>query len=259
MLTVLIYLLVMVLVGGLLFLGASAVFGRSEELPPLPPGTTATVLPAEDVTAADVKALRFQQTCAATRRARSTGRWTPGAGIDSLRAQLAARDAGAGAAGQAGTGGATMTLDERSRCPWAVDSAAPGLTPTTTTSSGGSRCTAATSCSSACAWRRFSRDCRGSRSCASAKRSEGLRRVDPERVAVYREADVERLLGDAGIVRNRAKIEAVIGNARAVLDLSGTDLDTLLWSFAPPRRARRWTESRTFRPSPPSPRRWRRS
>lgn len=63
---------------------------------------------------------------------------------------------------------------------------------------------------------------------------------DPEAVAAFTDADVQRLLGDTGIVRNRAKIEAVIRNARAVLDLSGTDLDTLLWSFAPPRRARRW-------------------
>lgn len=63
---------------------------------------------------------------------------------------------------------------------------------------------------------------------------------DPEMVARYADGDVERLLGDAGIVRNRAKIEAVIGNARAVLDLADTDLDSLLWSFAPPRRARRY-------------------
>ncbi|WP_420881110.1 DivIVA domain-containing protein [Rhodococcus sp. (in: high G+C Gram-positive bacteria)] len=95
MLTVLIYLLVMVLVGGLLFLGASAVFGRSEELPPLPPGTTATVLPAADVTGADVKALRFQQTL----RGYKAGEvdWALdrlGKEIDSLRAQLVIRDAG---------------------------------------------------------------------------------------------------------------------------------------------------------------------
>ncbi|MGF7121086.1 DNA-3-methyladenine glycosylase I [Rhodococcus sp. BE178] len=63
---------------------------------------------------------------------------------------------------------------------------------------------------------------------------------DPEIVAAYTESDVDRLLGDARIVRNRAKIEAVIGNARAVLDLADTDLDTLLWSFEPPRRARRF-------------------
>ncbi|MCA1004193.1 DivIVA domain-containing protein [Rhodococcus hoagii] len=103
MLTVLIYLLVMVLVGGLLFLGASAVFGRSEELPPLPPGTTATELPAEDVTGADVKALRFQQTLRGYKA--SEVDWALdrlGREIDSLRAQLAVRDAGAGAAGAPG-------------------------------------------------------------------------------------------------------------------------------------------------------------
>src|SRR5690606_36183665 len=61
---------------------------------------------------------------------------------------------------------------------------------------------------------------------------------DVEAVARFTEADVERLLADSGIVRNRRKIEAVIANARAVLELP-TDLDELLWSFAPPRRARR--------------------
>lgn len=51
-------------------------------------------------------------------------------------------------------------------------------------------------------------------------------------VAGYGEADVTRLLGDAGIVRNRAKIEAAIVNARAALDLPD-GLSALLWSFAP--------------------------
>jgi DNA-3-methyladenine glycosylase I len=55
---------------------------------------------------------------------------------------------------------------------------------------------------------------------------------DPARVALFDEADVERLLADAGIVRNRAKVLATIANARAVLDLDGS-LDELLWSFAP--------------------------
>ena len=54
----------------------------------------------------------------------------------------------------------------------------------------------------------------------------------PEDVARFGETDVTRLLGDAGIVRNRAKIEATIANARAVLALD-TGLDALLWSFAP--------------------------
>ncbi|OLL18170.1 MULTISPECIES: DNA-3-methyladenine glycosylase I [unclassified Rhodococcus (in: high G+C Gram-positive bacteria)] len=63
---------------------------------------------------------------------------------------------------------------------------------------------------------------------------------DVEVVARYTDDDVARLLGDAGIVRNRRKVEAVVANARAVLDLEGTDLDALLWSFAPARRARRF-------------------
>jgi DNA-3-methyladenine glycosylase I len=55
---------------------------------------------------------------------------------------------------------------------------------------------------------------------------------DPERVAAYDQHDVERLLGDEGIIRNRAKIEAAIVNARCVLELDG-GLDALLWSYAP--------------------------
>ena len=51
-------------------------------------------------------------------------------------------------------------------------------------------------------------------------------------VAGYGEAEVGRLLADAGIVRNRAKIEAAIANARAALELPD-GLSALLWSFAP--------------------------
>ncbi|MBU8833453.1 DNA-3-methyladenine glycosylase I [Mycolicibacterium goodii] len=60
---------------------------------------------------------------------------------------------------------------------------------------------------------------------------------DPERVARYTDADIERLMADAGIVRNRAKIEATIANARAVDELD-VDFGELLWSFAPPPRPR---------------------
>lgn len=57
---------------------------------------------------------------------------------------------------------------------------------------------------------------------------------DPEHVARFDDADVERLLADAAIVRNRAKITATVANARAVLELrSDGGLDDLLWSFAP--------------------------
>ena len=55
---------------------------------------------------------------------------------------------------------------------------------------------------------------------------------DIERVAGFGEADRQRLLADAGIVRNRAKIDAAIRNARAALELD-RPLDELLWSFAP--------------------------
>lgn len=55
---------------------------------------------------------------------------------------------------------------------------------------------------------------------------------DPARVAAFGDDDVERLMDDAGIVRNRRKIEAALGNARAVLALEGTFAD-LVWSFTP--------------------------
>ncbi|MGA7135230.1 MAG: DNA-3-methyladenine glycosylase I [Mycobacterium sp.] len=54
---------------------------------------------------------------------------------------------------------------------------------------------------------------------------------DPEKVARFDDADVARLMADQGIVRNRAKIEATIANARAAADVA--DLSELLWSFAP--------------------------
>lgn len=53
-----------------------------------------------------------------------------------------------------------------------------------------------------------------------------------ERVAEFGDADVVRLLGDAGIVRNRAKILAVLRNAHAAAALDG-GLDALIWSHAP--------------------------
>jgi DNA-3-methyladenine glycosylase I len=54
---------------------------------------------------------------------------------------------------------------------------------------------------------------------------------DPAAVAAFGEADVARLLADAGIVRNRAKIHAVIGNARAALGLPD-GLSALVWKYA---------------------------
>lgn len=69
------------------------------------------------------------------------------------------------------------------------------------------------------------------------RKRERLREVfadfDPAVVATFGDADTERLLGDAGIIRNRMKIEATISNARTLLALDGSFGD-LLWSFAPP-------------------------
>jgi DNA-3-methyladenine glycosylase I len=74
------------------------------------------------------------------------------------------------------------------------------------------------------------------------RKREGFRAAfdnfDPEKVATYGEAEIDRLLGDTGIVRNRAKIEATIHNARVVSDLP-VPLNELLWSFAPPPRPAR--------------------
>jgi DNA-3-methyladenine glycosylase I len=56
---------------------------------------------------------------------------------------------------------------------------------------------------------------------------------EPERVAGFGEADVARLLADAGIVRHRGKIEAAIANAQAVVALraTGRPLPELVWSY----------------------------
>ncbi|HWO66344.1 MAG TPA: DivIVA domain-containing protein [Umezawaea sp.] len=61
MTTALIYLVVMVLVAAVVFLLSALVFGRGEELAPLPPGASPTRLPPDDVTSNDVRNLRFQQ------------------------------------------------------------------------------------------------------------------------------------------------------------------------------------------------------
>ena len=58
---ILLYLVVLILVATVLFGLGSVLFGRGERLPPLPRGTTATVLPASGVTASDVDAVKFTQ------------------------------------------------------------------------------------------------------------------------------------------------------------------------------------------------------
>jgi len=57
---------------------------------------------------------------------------------------------------------------------------------------------------------------------------------EPERVAEFGERDIERLLGDASIVRHRGKIEAAIANARATIALrETTPLHELFWQYGP--------------------------
>jgi DNA-3-methyladenine glycosylase I len=75
------------------------------------------------------------------------------------------------------------------------------------------------------------------------KRRETLRAAfagfDIDAVAEFGDADVERLMQDPGIIRNRAKVMSTIGNARITRDLIADDpgaLDQLIWSFAPPPR-----------------------
>jgi DNA-3-methyladenine glycosylase I len=69
------------------------------------------------------------------------------------------------------------------------------------------------------------------------RKREGYRKAfagfEPERVAAFGPDDFDRLMLDAGIVRNRSKIEATIDNARAILALeaSGTGFVDHLWSF----------------------------
>ena len=72
------------------------------------------------------------------------------------------------------------------------------------------------------------------------RRRPGFRTVfhdfEPEAIAAFTDDDVERLMLDERIIRNRAKILATIGNARATLELTANGagaLDELMWSFAP--------------------------
>jgi DNA-3-methyladenine glycosylase I len=68
---------------------------------------------------------------------------------------------------------------------------------------------------------------------------------DPARIAKYTEADVQRLLANAGIIRSRSKIEATIGNARAYLKFAeqGEDFAKFCWAFVDGKPIRNsWTE-----------------
>ena len=86
---ILLYLVVLILVAIVLFGVASLLFGRGEQLPPLPRGTTATVLPASGVTGADVEAVKFAQVLRGYKTAEVD--WVLqrlGAELDGLRAEV---------------------------------------------------------------------------------------------------------------------------------------------------------------------------
>lgn len=90
------------------------------------------------------------------------------------------------------------------------------------------------------------------------RKREGFRRAfasfDPASVAEYGPADVERLMQDTGIVRNRAKIEATLNNARRFLELAGErgSFAAYVWSFEPAPRPgpRDWAELAAREPAP---------
>jgi DivIVA domain-containing protein len=88
---ILLYLVVLILVAVVLFGVGSVLFGRGERLPPLPRGTTATMLPASEITGADVEALKFSQTVRGYKVAEVD--WALdrlGQEVDQLRGQVAA-------------------------------------------------------------------------------------------------------------------------------------------------------------------------
>lgn len=90
MITALVYLLVMLLVAGVVFLLAALIFGRGEELEPLPPGVSPTRLPARDIHGDDVAQVRFQLVLRGYKM--SEVDWVMqrlGAELDELRARIA--------------------------------------------------------------------------------------------------------------------------------------------------------------------------
>ena len=112
-------------------------------------------------------------------------------------------------------------------------------TATTTTASGASRSTTTGGCSRSSASRASSP---GSSWLTILRKRDAFRRAfagfDAARVARFGARDVERLLGDAGIVRHRGKIESTINNARRALELRDEfgSLAAYVWRFEPDAR-----------------------
>lgn len=96
------------------------------------------------------------------------------------------------------------------------------------------------------------------------RRREGFRSAfagfSIPKVAAFTDTDRERLLADAGIIRNRAKIDATLANAQVLTGWQDGELDELIWSYAPDPASRPApASSGTWRPSPRSPRLCRRT
>ncbi|WP_433587341.1 DNA-3-methyladenine glycosylase I [Providencia alcalifaciens] len=82
------------------------------------------------------------------------------------------------------------------------------------------------------------------------KKRQGYRELfhqfDPEKIALMNETDVERLMQDARIIRNRLKINAIISNAKAYLSMKnhGEDFSMFIWAFVNHQpKVNNWTES----------------
>jgi DNA-3-methyladenine glycosylase I len=88
---------------------------------------------------------------------------------------------------------------------------------------------------------------------------EAFRGFDFERVARMGERDVQKLLGNAGIVRHRGKIESTINNAKRARELAGEhgSLAAYFWRYEPGSRAGRSADDGRARAMPTSPSPWR--
>ncbi|WP_307857265.1 DivIVA domain-containing protein [Mycobacterium sp. SM1] len=116
MVLVLLYLAVLILAAIVLFGAASLLFGRGEQLPPLPRATTATMLPASGVTRADVDAVKFTQVLRGYKT--SEVDWVLdrlGRELDLLRSQLAAAHAASVPPNEVSTAGSQPGNDQIAR------------------------------------------------------------------------------------------------------------------------------------------------
>ena len=80
---------------------------------------------------------------------------------------------------------------------------------------------------------------------------KAFRSFDPQKIARFTPADIERLMNDTGIVRNRLKVEGSVKNARAYLEIldGGGTFDDFLWQFTDYATLRRPALTRTDVPS----------